>query len=126
MAAGGAVAAAAQFLGSSDGPARIEWCGAPAAPGITKTAWFVRGGLPNGAQASLSLWVFGPAGLEARLEERSVSLDRDVVRWDVALSWPHPELVAGVYRYRVLADVGGRIVTGAVADYRVLPFTFGV
>lgn len=108
-----------------DGRARLEWCRRPVHPLAAKRCWLVRGALPAGAQAEVSLIVRGP-GLEQTVDRRVVRLSDELVACDLRLAFAHAELVPGRYEYVAEARVGEHRLVSQPVAYTLRPFTFGV
>ena len=98
--------------------ARIVWCNGGVHPLATKRLRLLRGGLSGDAR--VELWFEG-AGEAARVVHEHSGGEE----WDLVLSFNHPDVVAGNYRYWAVVEVNGRRLVSAPLSYTMKGFRFG-
>jgi len=123
-----ATGAGAALLGSDHvGPSRLTWCGGPVHPFAEKKLSLRGADLSEDSVGVLRLVLEGP-GMEAPLlvQEEQVMLSSEALNWTLRLSYNHPELVPGTYRYYASLEVESQAVTSDVIEYTLRPFVFGI
>jgi hypothetical protein len=108
----------------------LRWSTSPTFPLAQKKLWITRGSLAANSVVNMTLILTGP-GIDGRVvAEERLTLRDSVTAWPVQLSYNHPELVAGEYRYVAHLQTGDGVRSTAgesseAVSYRIRPFVFG-
>jgi hypothetical protein len=118
----------------------MRWSISPTFPLAQKKLWITRGALAPNSVVSMSLILDGPGIDGLVVAEEQLRLRDSLTAWPVQLSYNHPELVPGVYRYVARLQPAGSFASNAVGSnavgsnavesseavtYRIRPFVFG-
>ena len=115
MAAG---AAGVLLRGDAGFEAQLKWCSGGVHPLANKRLRLLRGGLEG--EAVVRVWFEGP-----EVEAQVVGDHRGGDEWLIALSYRHPDLIAGAYRYWVEVKVGTHTLVSEPLEYMMRGFRFG-
>lgn len=124
MGTAAAAGTAAVFAGALRERFGLAWDAGPAAPLALRELTLVRGHLPADARAILEVRVLGP-GVDEPVYREELTLSHARVTRPVALSYAHPRLVPGRWRYVARLSAGDQHAECEIG-YTLRRFVFGV